>query len=285
MSRARKAEGQRADGAARAAAIESVAEDRTHVVVRFARGGRGAPLVVARLALAAPYAPSIGDRVLVIDGEDEAYVVGVLHAAGPASIALPDGAEVRVEDGAAVIRDPEGRVVVRYANGSAEIAAPSGDLTLAAPEGRVVIRSGVDVEIDAARDVSHRAGRVLEARAGAACAEPAIRLDPAGTTLSTPRLDVTTKVGRLSASDATIGAQRLALVAGTLTQTASRLEVTAEKIVERARDTLRDVADLAETRVGRARTLVRDVFSLRSRRTTMISKDDTSVDGKRVLLG
>ena len=287
MSRARRAsaEMQRDAGAPRPAVIEALGEERAHVVVRFAQGGRASPPLAARVAVAAPYAPAVGDRVLVIGGDDEPYVVGVLHAAGPASIVLPDGAEVLVEGDAAIIRDPEGRVIVRYARGSAEIAAPSGDLTLSAPEGRVIVRSGVDVEIDAARDVTHRAGRAVETRVGLPTSDPRIHLDLAGTRVDTPRLDITAKVARVVAGDATIGAQRLALVADTISQTATRLEVTTEKLVERARDAFRDVADLAETRVGRARTLVRDVFSLRARRTTMISKDDTSIDGKRVLLG
>jgi hypothetical protein len=37
--------------------------------------------------------------------------------------------------------------------------------------------------------------------------------------------------------------------------------------------------------VGRARTIVRDLYSLTSRRSVMVSKEETSIDGEKVLLG
>jgi hypothetical protein len=37
--------------------------------------------------------------------------------------------------------------------------------------------------------------------------------------------------------------------------------------------------------VGRARTLVRNTYALWSRRTVLTSSEDTSIDGRKVLLG
>ncbi len=55
--------------------------------------------------------------------------------------------------------------------------------------------------------------------------------------------------------------------------------------MERSRDVFRDVADLCQSRVGRARTLVSDVYSVFSRRSVMVSEDETSIDGNKILLG
>ena len=59
----------------------------------------------------------------------------------------------------------------------------------------------------------------------------------------------------------------------------------AHRLIERARDAFRDVSELSQSRLGRVRTIVREGYSLTSQRTTMVSKDDTSIDGKRILLG
>jgi hypothetical protein len=59
----------------------------------------------------------------------------------------------------------------------------------------------------------------------------------------------------------------------------------AERVTERARDSLREITDLAEERAGRVRAVVRGVYALTSRRTVMASEDETSIDGSRILLG
>jgi hypothetical protein len=81
-------------------------------------------------------------------------------------------------------------------------------------------------------------------------------------------------------------------VAHAITATAERIavnaatyELLAERVVQRSRDAFREVTDLAEERIGRVRALVRDVYSLSSRRTVLISSDDTSIDGSRIQLG
>lgn len=184
--------------------------------------------VAAKLAVPA-YAPTLGDRVLVLPSADGVFVIGVLRASRPLSVTLADGASVEVSGEGAEIRDREGRVLVRYADGQAHVVAADGDLVLAAPEGRVILRAGTDVSIEAEGSLVQRA-RVL-------------------------------------------------------VQTAERVELSAERIVSKATDVYHEVSELWQTRVGRVRQLVKDTFTLSSRRTEMTSEDDTSIDGKRVLLG
>ncbi len=143
--------------------------------------------------------------------------------------ALRDGAHARVRDGALELSDARGRLLFRYRDGHAEVFAPEGDVTLAAPNGKVVLKSGRDIEVEAAGKVS-------------------------------------------------IAAQSLA-------QRVETYELAAGRIYEKARDAFRDVSGLLQQRVGRARTLVSDVYALYSRRSVLVSKHETSVDGERILIG
>lgn len=175
----------------------------------------------------------------------------VVHLSAPDSelATLPDGERVTLQGGGVEITDRAGRLLVRYAHGTAEIAAPDGDLVLAAPQGRVVIRAAAEVDVSA------------------------------------DRVKVRAEAAELVAGDAAVVARHIAATAQTLVQRVERYELQATKIVERARDAFRDVTDLAQTRVGRARMIVDDLCSIYARRTALVSREDTSIDGRRVLLG
>lgn len=268
--RTKAAAPQNASISARPAAVVGPGDDPSHVRVRVAAGGPRSRSAVARLALAVPYRPAEGDRVLIAGEGDELYVIGVLHTSAPQAIALADGGSVSVRESTMELRDREGRLLVRYEDGRAEIAAPAGDLTLSAPEGRVVIASGKDVSIAAGRDEG---------------ATPQIRVGSATTSIEVDRLDVKSADSRVSAGRATVTAETLATTATALIQRAERFELTATRLVEKTRDAFREATDLAQTRAGRARTLVKDVYSLFSRRTSMESTEDTSIDGSKILLG
>ena len=204
---------------------------------------------------------------------------------GEPRIALPDGGSAELRGGALEVRDPEGRLLVRYVDGAAEISAPSGDLRLSAPMGRVVIQSALDVEIEAGRDVVHRAARRVDVAVGAASGTPDLRVEPGRVEVHTSSLDVQAQRSRAVIGQVAVIAHAIATTAERVAVTAATYELTAERVVERARDSYREIQGLAEERLGRVRALVRDVYALSSRRTVMTSSDDTSIDGSRILLG
>lgn len=70
-----------------------------------------------------------------------------------------------------------------------------------------------------------------------------------------------------------------------VTESAGRRELVAERVVERATDVYRQVSGLLQTTASRARTLVEGDHDLCAGRTNISSNEDTSIDGKRVLLG
>lgn len=266
------------------AVVEQVGER-----LRVRRSGDGAPRAVvdARLARIPGYTPTVGDRVMVSFGDTESYVIAVLHAAAPETLFLPDGARAEVEGGRLELRDAEGRLLVRYENGHAEIAAPSGDLRLCAPEGRVVIESALDVALRSGRDVHIETARRFDVSTPASSSAPAasLSLDAKRAVLHAPHVEVTSKTARLATSRATVLARSIAVTAESLAQTVVKYELTAERLVEKTKDSFRDASDLAQTRAGRLRTIVKDVLSMHARRSVLVSTDETSIDGKKVLLG
>lgn len=199
----------------------------------------------------------------------------------PAVLTASDGATAAVEDGAIELRDRGGKLLVRYAEGCAEVRAPRGDLTLAAPGGRVVVQAATDIALQAARDLTHEAGRTLSART----ATVDLTLDLKQARLTAPELEVRTRRSRLVAEQAAVVARTVSTTAQHLAQQAEHYELRATKLVESVRDSFRDASGLAQARYGRAKTIVRDVFSLRSRRSVIVSEQDTTIDGERILLG
>lgn len=189
-----------------------------------------------------------------------------------AAVHLPDGTTATRVGDALEVTAPDGMLLVRYENGVMTIAPPKGDLELSAPHGRVVIKSALDVVVEAARDVTYSAGRKLELGAREA-------------TLRTQALEVESKSARFVSGSASVLARSITTSAETIATKCVKLETEATKIVERAKDVYRDVSGLAQSRLGRARTLVRDVFALESRRTTLRSKEDTAIDGEKILIG
>ncbi|HEY4122788.1 MAG TPA: DUF3540 domain-containing protein [Byssovorax sp.] len=207
----------------------------------------------------------------------------VVQLARRRALELEDGAVATIEDGALELRDKGGRLLVRYANGSAEIAAPSGDLVLSSASGRVVLQSALDVEVNAARDIVHRAARSVDLAAGDG--PPQLHIEPQKTVLKTPRVRADVGEAELVAGVVATAARAIATTATTIAVRADKYELVATRLVEKTKDAFRDVTDLAQTRVGRARTLVSTIFSLRARRTVVASDEDTSIDGRKILLG
>lgn len=199
-------------------------------------------------------------------------------------VQLTTGERVLVNPTSAELRDAGGRVMLRYEAGVLLLSAPAGDVVFAAPSGKIVFEAGQDVAFSAARDIVQRAGRGVSLAAGED-ARSRLSVEPTGAQLIAPRVEVRTATTSADLGEATIAATHARTTTKTWSLVTERFEVSATRIIEKAQDTFRDVAELAQTRVGRARTLVRDVYALYTRRTTMTSKDDTRVDGKRIHLG
>jgi hypothetical protein len=76
-----------------------------------------------------------------------------------------------------------------------------------------------------------------------------------------------------------------AIVATSTTLTSQTLEVDAKRVVERAEETYRYASESAHLNAGTIRSVADDAHEVIARRASMISEEDTVIDGARVLLG
>ena len=103
----------------------------------------------------------------------------------------------------------------------------------------------------------------------------------------------------LSGRSVELRAQRLRAVANALDTVATTvrtsatrvemhardLETTVERVSMRAKEAVEEFTDLWETRAGRVRAFVLGTYRLETSSTQLASDEDTSIDGRRVLLG
>jgi RNase adaptor protein for sRNA GlmZ degradation len=139
------------------------------------------------------------------------------------------------------------------------------------PLERVVTKSGASAEVDGERISLHTADGVLIARYDAERRE---------LTLTSPG-----DVALVAKRRMTLEAETLAVKAGRAELEIGHWQLTAARIVEKTGDLFRSIEGIAETRARRMRTLVERTLELMGGRTSIISKEDTRIDGKRVLLG
>jgi hypothetical protein len=205
-------------------------------------------------------------------------------AAREAAWRLADGAEAALVDGALELRDADGRLLFRYRDGAAELHAPRGDLSLDAPTGRVVLCSGSDLELEAGRSLRQQADESVSVRAGAG-ASAQLALEHDAIHLAAPRLEARAEHADFVSTEATLAARTITTTAERLAERVGRYELTANRVIEQAQHAFREVAGLLQSRVGRARTVARELYELRSKRTVLRSKEETTIDGNPVRLG
>ena len=200
----------------------------------------------------------------------------------------PDGGAARLVEGTLELRDGEARLLARYRDGQLEIGPERGDLVLSAPAGRVRLSAALDVSIEAGRDVAVKGARAVDLEV-AGGEDDALRTS---LSLASSGAKLTSRAVELRARKLGAFAASCELVASTLRASATTLEARADTIdgaakhlKSRALTFVSEVAELLETRAGRARTTVTGRWELETKRTTLRSTDDTSIDGKRVLLG
>lgn len=224
--------------------------------LRVRKVGGAARDTTARVAVRG-YRPTVGDRVLVLEGSEGGWVVGVVHApVEDRTVRTESGASATVEGDSLVLRDHAGSIVAVFdaSTGQTTLRA-SGDLHLAA--GRNVMISGEVIELDAREKTALRA----------------------------PRLDLTADDASLHAKHASVNAETTSIASTTITALAGKLELRVQRIVEHAVDVYREIEGMDQTRAGRVRTVVAGAFRLLAGRSEVVSKEDTVIDGKRVLLG
>jgi hypothetical protein len=181
------------------------------------------------------------------------------------ALVTTDGGYAELVDDGISFFDSAGRLLIRYEDGALTVCPPKGDLVLGSATGAVRIAAATDVVVEAQRDVGLHAPRKLS--------------------LDADKVLVEARVTRVLGDAAEIAATRFAVVAKEVVTTAERWETAAAKTVMRSREALEEVTGVLTQKLGRFRGVVSEAYALRTGRTDLRSKDDTSIDGKRVLLG
>lgn len=194
-------------------------------------------------------------------------------------IELPSGATVSLEDRAVVARNPEGRVILRFDGHTVELVA-AADLALSAPDGGVAIRARDAVVIEGGT-IEQRAER----HASIAVGDASLALGRSSLLARAPEISARADEATLASETATVVAQRIATTAQHLVQEVERVELRAGKIIERAGDVARHASGLCQLTARRLRTLVEGSYALVSERTSLRSRQETTIDGDKILLG
>jgi hypothetical protein len=227
----------------------------------------------ARLALAGTeYAPRAGDQVLlIVDGEGQAYVVGVLRALREAAPRSVGGIEIEHD----------------AAGGRTRLTLPRGDLELNAETGRVRLHGARGVELSSERDVTIAARE--RASIGSVAADGSVESGASfeGSTAELRAGVLATKASHLHtlAEDVTLVAARMDVHLERLRQRAAHLETEAGEIVEKAKAAYREVEGLAQTRAGRIRWVARSTLHALAERAKMKAESVFAIDGESIHLG
>ena len=271
-------------GGATAATVKSVAGRRVEVTSPTF----GA--VSAQLAIAGSYRPRPRDTVLVIEGDGAHYVVGVLSAlreVETSAITAEDGSSAALErdEGGPVWRlwDAEGRLVFEHRAGKS-VMHVAEDLELAAG-GDLVLRAGREVRVESGEAITARALGPIELCSEVSGGASAMQLDGDRARLTSAHVSVAAERADVKVTDANLVAKTLRTVAYRILERADRVERTADRVVERAREAFREIEELDQTKAGRLRLVAETALSLLGRSTTVKAREDVKVQGEKIHLG
>lgn len=184
----------------------------------------------------------------------------------PTSLKTRDGVEARLDEQRAVLRvhGSDGGVLFTYDARSGQATVHTrGDLRLESEAGNVDIAAREAVRIRAGRKVA---------------------IETEETELDSERLRANVGEGRVTMREALFGAERLEVIVKTARTVAAVTELRAGRVVERVRDSFREVEGVAQTRAGRIRAVARGTFQLLSERATIKAEGDLALMGEKIHL-
>ena len=234
----------------------------------------------ARLAVTASLRP--GDSVLVANGADGThYVIGVLSALR--ELSLEDGSRAQLDtvDGAQALRvfDPQGQLVFERHADRTVVHVPDGNLEVQS-RGDIAFVAGGELRLSA----QERAHIDSEGPIRLKSQESSLELDGEDTRLSTGRLVTTAKLAEAKIEEARLVVGTLRTVAGRIKQRAEVVERTADRVVEKMKESFRDVEGLSHSRAGSVRMVARTTFSVLGQSALLRAKEAVKIRGEKIFL-
>lgn len=281
---------------------------RARVTARHERDGEsrhllrpadgGAPLEAAT-ALAGGAPPEPGDEVLMLsESADRHWIVGVIgrarsESAAARQVTAPNGAVAGLEQGESgvrlVVRESSGRLLFEHdpESGRSAVHVAAGDLALHVPDGALTLAAGKGLRLEAAQEVEIVGREGVKLRCDGDDAQSASRLELAG---GQARLAAGSLL--LAVRDASLVTERARLAAATLSANVRRartrfgtLDLSAERLVQRTRESYVDVREVYRLRAGRLWGTVAGALQLKGETATLRARRRVKIDGERIDLG
>lgn len=263
-----------------------------------AEGGRlvvrapGFGTAEARSAIAGTYEPRAGDVVLVATAASGArYVVGALRALRAtaevrAEVRAADGASARLEgeEGGEVLRlrDSSGAILFEHRPGAPSVLrVPIGDLEIRTDAGDVVIAAAGRVRIAGREGVVAHSDNQVSLRSGAS----ELRLDGERTHLHTGLFAAKAERADAEIGEVNLVARTVRTVAQRIRTRAGEVESQLGRVIERARESYREVEELAQTRAGRLKLIAEGALHVFGESTEVKAREDVKIKGEKIHLG
>jgi hypothetical protein len=144
----------------------------------------------------------------------------------------------------------------------------------------LTVRAATSLALEAAQRVAIRAPRVSLSAGDAETLE----LAEHGTELRSARLTAALGEGTLRVVSGVVAAERLETAVKKARTFVDVLEVRAGRVVERAKETFREVDGVAQTRAGRIRTVARAAYQVLAERATIKAEQDLELMGEKIHL-
>jgi hypothetical protein len=105
-----------------------------------------------------------------------------------------------------------------------------------------------------------------------------------GVRVSGPEVRVDAVRTHLKVDEARVVARSIATVADRARHVVGILEVQADRVLERAKNTYREVSGLAQTRAGQVKLVAEDAIHMLSERTLIRSREDIKLKAEKIYL-
>ena len=251
--------------------------------VRFADGGRGA----ARLAVTG-YVPSSGDEVLTTTDDDgTAWIIGVVRDTPALDALLADEADVAVaEPEKRSVHDREGRLLFEYdpVTHRAVLHVPDGDLVLCVPAGKLDLEARDGVSIRSPEPVTLESARRVRLEAAAGAQAASVEVEPGEVSVLGSLIRAAGRRAELVVTEARLRAEELESRTRRSKIVAEVIDTRAGRIVERARDSYREVERLAQVRAGRLRFAAEKAAQIVGDQLLLKARQTAKIKGERIHL-
>jgi hypothetical protein len=235
-----------------------------------------------------------GDRVLVAcDPVQHYYVIGVLERKQAPALIARDGTRALISHANGnemlQVRDAADQLIFEYrpAEGKGTISMPTGNLALKAPHGDIVLEAGHSIHCQAGSDIELTGATAVKVAAGTEPNELSTQLNltPRTATLTAKQLELTAKRGVMRIASAEYFGIALSSTIERVHSVVEKFESVADRIIQRVKDSYRQVDGLDQTKARRVRMLVKDAHYTKAGQVYVLADDDVKIDGNKIRLG